>query len=54
MLLNERSKSLKISDSSKKLKRVWCVGEKPMSFAKLVSDDITVIELEDEDVIAKK
>lgn len=54
VLANERSKALTTTECNTKLKKVWCVGEKPLSFAKLVSDDITVIDLTDEDGIAQR
>ena len=54
VLANERSKSLTTVECNTKLKKVWCVGEKPLDFAKLVSDDIKVIDLTDEESIAQR
>ena len=42
------------NQSSEKLKKVWIVGEKPIEFAKSVSDDITVIPLTNEEEITKR
>lgn len=42
------------NQSSEKLKKVWIVGEKPIEFAKSVSDDITVIPLTNEEEIAER
>jgi len=39
--------------STERLEKVWIVGEKPMEFAKLVSDDIKVIPLSDEETICR-
>ena len=36
------------------MKKVWIVGEKPMDFAKSISDDITVIPVTNEDDIADR
>ncbi len=54
VLKTERTKIVSEVNSSSKMEKVWIVGEKPMSFAKSVSDDITVIELTNEEDIAKK
>lgn len=54
VLANERSKALTTVECNTKLKKVWGVGEKPLDFAKLVSDDITVIDLTDEESIAQR
>ena len=40
--------------SLEKMGRVWIVGEKPMAFAKSISDDITVIDMTNEDDIASR
>ncbi|MBE6671877.1 MAG: hypothetical protein E7593_06710 [Ruminococcaceae bacterium] len=49
---NKKTKSEE-NKSTERLEKVWIVGEKPMEFAKLVSDDIRVIPLTDEDTICK-
>ena len=49
---NKKTKSEE-NISTERLEKVWIVGEKPMEFAKLVSDDIRVIPLTDEDTICK-
>lgn len=54
VLANGHSKALTTIECNTGLKKVWCVGEKPLSFAGLVSDDITVIDLTDEDGIAQR
>lgn len=54
VLAAQRERALTPDVSGTKLKKVWCVGEKPRSFAETVSDDITVIGLTDEDDIAKR
>ncbi len=40
--------------SENKLSRVWIVGERPYGFAKMVSDDIKVVPIEDPSVMAEK
>lgn len=54
ILATQRERALNADTCKTKLKKVWCVGEKPRGFAETVSDDITVIELTDEDDIAKR
>ena len=54
VLSEERTKIVKENESSARLEKVWIVGEKPMSFAKSVSDDIKVIDLTDEEDIVNK
>ncbi len=43
-----------ISSSEKTLHHVWIVGEAPRDMAQTISNDITVISLEEPDVMAKK
>ena len=49
-----RSEAVSSVASDCKLERVWIVGKKPRGFAESVSDDVTEIELTDEDTIAKR
>jgi electron transfer flavoprotein alpha subunit len=54
-VLKEEKKDKSLSErSAEKIDRVWIVGEKPMGFAKSVSDDITVIPMTNEDDIAER
>jgi len=54
-VMNEsRSEKVIEQNSNVKLDKVWIVGEKPMEFARSISDDITVIKLTDEEDIIKK
>ena len=54
-VLKEEKKDSSLTErSAEKIDRVWIVGEKPMSFAKSVSDDITVIPMTNEDDIAER
>ena len=54
LLSESRSECVSRASSESKLERVWIVGKKPRGFAESVSDDITEIELSDEDTIAKR
>ena len=54
VLKQEPSKILTKQTSDKKLEKVWIVGQKPRAFAECISDDIRVIELTDEETIARQ
>ena len=54
VLSEKREIKDKTEISSEKLEKVWIVGEKPIDFAKSVSDDITIIPLTNEEEIAER
>ncbi len=49
---DRRNTETEISDI--KLKKLWIIGEKPMEYARSVSDDITVIEKLSAEILAEK
>lgn len=54
VLSQEPSKVLSKQVSDKKLEKVWIVGQKPYKFAESISDDVKIIELTDEETMAKQ
>ena len=53
-LSNEQKRTEVENTSSERLDSVWCVTDAPIPFAKMVSDDITVIDMTDEHTLAKR
>lgn len=53
-LKREHDRVVSVSENGKKLKKVCIVGEKPREFAETISNDITVLELSDEETISKQ
>lgn len=52
--LQQKNKKIKTyGDVSRRLKKVFIVGEEPIEFAKTVSDDITILQKSDENTIAE-
>lgn len=51
--LKKEKLSTAYDESDKKLKEVWCIGEKPMEYAKTVSDDIRIVPLQDANILAE-
>ena len=54
VISSQQEKVQKETASCEKMSKVWIVGEKPLGFARLVSDDITVIELDEPDKMAER
>ncbi len=54
VISSQQEKVQKETASGEKMSKVWIVGEKPLGFARLVSDDITVIELDEPDKMAER
>lgn len=52
--LNKERQQIKLSESEKKLKNIWCIGSAPIEFANSVGEKITVIDPEGADIIAEK
>lgn len=52
--LKNGSKTVTFTESSTKLKTVWCIGNAPLPFAKTVGENITVIEPSSPEIISEK
>ena len=54
ILSQQQTKAVAETATAERLPKVWTVGEKPLGFARKISDDVTVIDMSDEETIAKK